>query len=254
MKLHCFLDLICSFQKKSMTSAAADQGSGSGGDEPSSWNMGQDDSAVHGKHLPPSPRRQLNKSSLKMSRTAAPAAQGAKPPQLQLHQPNMGRRPGENRLSYSPLMFHKVTPTPLSPTYYSRSRSTSETQAGAEPPQVSSPSASTSILRRKVLSKETVKNYQEKALQRQASRGPKEKPGRSRTCHSTMQVPWEKEVSKDGALGLGLCLGETASTQDRGLLEEIDSMCCLGSVVSSDPQQVRCNSGETRPDRRDQPQ
>lgn len=233
-----------------MTSAATNEGSGSGGDEPSSWNMGQDDSAVHGKHLPPSPRRQLNKSSLKMSKTAAPAAQGAKPPQLQLHQPNMGRKPGD-RLSYSPLMFHKVTPTPSSPTYCSRSRSTSETQAGAEPPQVSNPSASTGILRRKVLSKETVKNYQEKALQRQASRGQKENPGRSRT---TVQVSWEKEVSKDGTLGLGLCLGPTAVTQDRGLLEEIDSMCCLGSVVSSNLQQVRCSSSETRLDRRDQPQ
>lgn len=253
MKLHCFLELVSSFQKKSTTSAAADEGSGSGGDEASSWNMGQDDSAVHGKHLPPSPRRQLNKSSLKMSKTAAPAAQGAKPPQLQLHQPNMGRKPGD-RLSYSPLMFHKVTPTPSSPTFYSRSRSTSETQAGAEPPQVSNPSASTSILRRKVLSKETAKNYQEKALQRQASRGQKENPGRSRTCQPTVQVPWEKEVSKDGMLGLGLCLGETAVTQDRGLLEEIDSMCCLGSVVSSNLQQVRCNSSEARLDRREQPQ
>lgn len=251
MKLHCFLDLISSFQKKSMTSAAADEGSGSGGDEPSSWNMGQDDSAVHGKHLPPSPRRQLNKSSLKLSKTAAPAAQGAKPPQLQLHQSIMGRKPGD-RLSYSPLMFHKVTPTPLSPTFYSRSRSTSETQASAESPQLSNPSASTGILRRKVLSKETVKSYQEKALQRQASRGQKEKPGRSRTCQSTMQIPWEKEVPKDGTLGLGLCLGQTAVTQDQGLLEEIDSMCCLGSVVNL--QQVRCNSSETRLDRRDQPQ
>ncbi|XP_011613336.2 DENN domain-containing protein 1B isoform X2 [Takifugu rubripes] len=245
-------DLDYKSPKKSMTSAATNEGSGSGGDEPSSWNMGQDDSAVHGKHLPPSPRRQLNKSSLKMSKTAAPAAQGAKPPQLQLHQPNMGRKPGD-RLSYSPLMFHKVTPTPSSPTYCSRSRSTSETQAGAEPPQVSNPSASTGILRRKVLSKETVKNYQEKALQRQASRGQKENPGRSRT---TVQVSWEKEVSKDGTLGLGLglCPGPTAVTQDRGLLEEIDSMCCLGSVVSSNLQQVRCNSSETRLDRRDQPQ
>eukprot|EP00066_Takifugu_rubripes_P024071 XP_011613337.1 PREDICTED: DENN domain-containing protein 1B isoform X3 [Takifugu rubripes] len=67
-------DLDYKSPKKSMTSAATNEGSGSGGDEPSSWNMGQDDSAVHGKHLPPSPRRQLNKSSLKMSKTAAPAA------------------------------------------------------------------------------------------------------------------------------------------------------------------------------------
>lgn len=253
MKPHCFLNLISSFHKKSTTSAAANESSGSGGDEPSSWNMGQDDSAVHGKHLPPSPRRQLNKSSLKMSKTAAPAAQGAKPPQPQLHQPNLGPKPGD-RHSYSPLMFHKVTPTPSPPTYHSRSRSTSETQAGAEPPQVSNPSASTSILRRKVLSKETAKNYQEKALLRYGSRGRQENPGRSRICQSTMQVPWEKEASKDGTLGLGLCLGQAAVPQDGGLLEEIDSMCCLGSVVSSNLPQVHCNSSGTRLDRRNQPQ
>uniref|UniRef100_A0A3P8SBZ2 DENN domain containing 1B n=1 Tax=Amphiprion percula TaxID=161767 RepID=A0A3P8SBZ2_AMPPE len=42
----------------------------SGGDQ-GGWNMGQDDSAVHGKHLPPSPRRQPSKSSLKVSKTPA---------------------------------------------------------------------------------------------------------------------------------------------------------------------------------------
>ncbi|XP_035268938.1 DENN domain-containing protein 1B isoform X1 [Anguilla anguilla] len=33
-----------------------------GSDEQMSWNMGQDDSALHGKHLPPSPRRQSVKA------------------------------------------------------------------------------------------------------------------------------------------------------------------------------------------------
>ncbi|TRY96940.1 hypothetical protein DNTS_014286 [Danionella cerebrum] len=32
--------------------------------EPGSWNMGQDDSAIYGKHLPPSPRRQTSSCSL----------------------------------------------------------------------------------------------------------------------------------------------------------------------------------------------
>lgn len=210
--------------------------------------MGQDDSVVHGKHLPPSPRRQLNKCSLKTSQTAAPAAQDDKQSDLPLHQPKSGRKPSD-RHSYSPLMFHKVTPTASPPTAsppacYSRSRTASETQA--EPPL-----ASTSILRRKVLSKETAKHYQEKALLRQGSGGQQESPGRSRTCQSTMQVPWEKDASKDGTLGLGLCLGQTAVTQGRGLLEEIDSMCCLGSGVKSNLQQVPCNSSEAR--RREEP-
>lgn len=210
--------------------------------------MGQDDSVVHGKHLPPSPRRQLNKCSLKTSQTAAPAAQDDKQSDLPLHQPKSGRKPSD-RHSYSPLMFHKVTPTASPPAAsppacYSRSRTASETQA--EPPL-----ASTSILRRKVLSKETAKHYQEKALLRQGSGGQQESPGRFRTCQSTMQVPWEKDASKDGTLGLGLCLGQTAVTQGRGLLEEIDSMCCLGSGVKSNLQQVPCNSSEAR--RREEP-
>ncbi|CAG00750.1 unnamed protein product, partial [Tetraodon nigroviridis] len=49
---------------KKSTAKAADESSSSGGEDASSWNTGQDDSALHGKHLPPSPRRQLSKSSL----------------------------------------------------------------------------------------------------------------------------------------------------------------------------------------------
>lgn len=224
--------------------------------------MGQDDSAVHGKHLPPSPRRQPNKSSLKMLKTAAPAAalvsavKGAKPSQLQLHQPSSGPKPGD-RHSYSPAMFHKVTPTASSPTYYSRFRTTSESQAGSEPPQGPNPPASTNILRRKVLSKEMVKQYQEKALQMKGSRGQQEDLGRARTCQSAVQIPWEKEVSKDGpglGLGLGLRLAQAGVRQDRGLLEEIDSLCSLGSVGHSNLQQVHVNSSEAPNHRQEQPQ
>lgn len=214
----------------------ADESSSGGGEDPSSWNMGQDDSVVHGKHLPPSPRRQPNKSSLKMWKatapaaapvSAGPAAQGSKPPQLQLQQPNSGPKPGD-RHSCSPSMFHGATPTASSPTCSSRSRTTSESQASLEPPQAPNPTASTSILRRKVLSKETVKQYQEKALQRQGSRGQQEDPGRARTCQSAVQIPWEKEVSKDGP----------------GLPEEVNSTSRLGSVVNSSLQQVHLNTSE----------
>uniref|UniRef100_A0A667XM44 DENN/MADD domain containing 1B n=1 Tax=Myripristis murdjan TaxID=586833 RepID=A0A667XM44_9TELE len=109
---------------------------GSGGDgDPGGWNMGQDDSAVHGKHLPPSPRRQPNKSSMKVSKnhkTAPPPPDSSTVPgtgqgqdtdvskvQSHLHQPTLepapqplppGRQQG-NRFSYSPSMSHKVTPT-----------------------------------------------------------------------------------------------------------------------------------------------
>lgn len=188
--------------------------------------MGQDDSVVHGKHLPPSPRRQPNRSSLKTA-SAPPPAQGAKPAPLQLQQPGSGQRPGD-RHSYSPLMFSRVTPTASPPTYYCRSRTTSESQISPEPPQAPNQTASTNILRRKVLSKETVKQYQEKALHRQGSRGLPEDPGRSRTP-SAAQVLWEK-VS--GA-GVGPGPAQTGVRQDRGPPAEIDPMCSLGSAGDS---------------------
>uniref|UniRef100_A0A665X431 DENN/MADD domain containing 1B n=1 Tax=Echeneis naucrates TaxID=173247 RepID=A0A665X431_ECHNA len=56
--------------KSANENASRSKGVTGGGDQ-GSWNMGQDDSAVHGKHLPPSPRRQPNKSSLKVSRKPA---------------------------------------------------------------------------------------------------------------------------------------------------------------------------------------
>ncbi|XP_038571388.1 DENN domain-containing protein 1B isoform X2 [Micropterus salmoides] len=264
----------------------ADESGCGGGMDQGGWNMGQDDSAVHGKHLPPSPRRQPNKSSMKVSKkpatapavsiiTSTPSAQDADISMSHPHQPSsdlhtlpLGRQPGD-RFSYSPLLSHRVTPMPpssnLSHTYSSpasvshpnyspvpagRSRTISDPQASTELPQAQNLSSPTSVLRRKVLSKETVRHYQEKALQRQGSKGRQEGQGNpSRNSHSAMQVPWEKEVSKEGLLGLGLCLGQAkgsgaAVVQDQGLLEEIESMCCLGSVLHTSLQlsQVHCNN------------
>ncbi|XP_029904928.1 DENN domain-containing protein 1B isoform X2 [Myripristis murdjan] len=274
-------------------------GSGSGGDgDPGGWNMGQDDSAVHGKHLPPSPRRQPNKSSMKVSKnhkTAPPPPDSSTVPgtgqgqdtdvskvQSHLHQPTLepapqplppGRQQG-NRFSYSPSMSHKVTPTlppspplshaynsppqppvsqPYSPLPSARSRTVSDPQTSTESLQPQNVTASTSILRRKVLSKETVRQYQEKALQRQGSKGRQESLGSpSRSSQSTIQVPWEKEVPEESLLGLGLCLGQgkgsgAAAVPEKGLLEEIESMCCLGSVLqtSLELSQVHCNSNNS---------
>ncbi|KAI3368603.1 hypothetical protein L3Q82_025611 [Scortum barcoo] len=270
----------------SSESKPADESSCGGGGDQGGWNMGQDDSAVHGKHLPPSPRRQPNKSSLKVSKkpatapvvpiiTATPPDRDADIAKSHRHQPLSdpnplppGRQPGD-RFSYSPSLSHRVTPMSLSPTLshtYSspapfshtnsspspagRFRTISDPQASTELPQGQNQTASTSILRRKVLSKETVRHYQEKVLQRQGSKGNHEGQGSpSRNSQSAMQVPWEKEVSKEGLLGLGLCLGQgkgsgAAVVQDQGLLEEIESMCCLSSVLNTGLQisQVHCNN------------
>lgn len=230
--------------------------------------MGQDDSAVHGKHLPPSPRRQPNKSSLKVSkktvRTPGQDTDVSHPPQpnSEPHPLPPGRKP-RDRFSYSPVVSHRVTLAALSPPpphssaeNYSlvptgRSRTISDPQTNTEPPQTLNQTASTAILRRKVLSKETVRHYQEKSLQRQGSKSHQEgQGGPSSNSQSAMQVPWEKEVSKEGLLGFSLCLGQSKGSgagvvQDQGLLEEIESMCCLGSVLSTSLQlsQVHCNNG-----------
>ncbi|XP_041646995.1 DENN domain-containing protein 1B isoform X2 [Cheilinus undulatus] len=260
----------------------ADESGGSGGVDQGGWNMGQDDSAVHGKHLPPSPRRQPSKSSLKKPTTAPPeppvtaspptrnsdvSKSHPHPPKSDLPLPP-GRQPGD-RFSYSPLMSHRVTPTPPSPTLshtystqvshpkYSpaptaRNRTISEPQPSTEPPQNHNQTASTSILRRKVLSKETVRHYQEKALHRQGSKGQQEmgiQGSPTRNSQSNVQIPWEKEVSKEGLMGLGLCLGQgkgsgEGGVKDQGLLEEIESMCCLSPVLHTSLQlsQVHCNN------------
>ncbi|KAM9357900.1 DENN domain-containing protein 1B [Symphorus nematophorus] len=264
----------------SSDSKPADDSGGDGDDDHGGWNMGQDDSVVHGKHLPPSPRRQPSKSSLKKPTTApppvpvimaSPPVQDANVSKPHPHHSNSnprplppGRQPGD-RFSYSPSTSHRVTPMPPSPTLshtlsspanYSpvltgRSRTISDPQASTEPPpQAQNQTASTSILRRKVLSKETVRHYQEKALQSQGIKSQQESQGSpSRNSQSAMQVPWEKEVSKEGLLGLGLCLGQgkgsgAAVVQDQGLLEEIESMCCLGPVLHTSLQlsQVHCNN------------
>lgn len=238
--------------KPSNESVDGDEGGQSG------WNMGQDDSAVHGKHLPPSPRRQPTKSSLKSSKkptvtTEASSANNISVRSLQDRTKTLSRTPPRydtlatlrqpcDRYSYSPSLPHRGTPpSPTSsPVPGGRPRTNSDPQSREDPLQPTS----TSVLRRKVLSKETVRHYQEKALQKKSIKEKKSSP----STNSTMQVPWEKDsVSKDGLLGLGLCLGQgkspsEAGSQVQGLLEEIG--CCLGSDFQSGLHlsQVHCNN------------
>ncbi|XP_061739466.1 DENN domain-containing protein 1B isoform X2 [Nerophis ophidion] len=202
--------------------ASSDAGGVVGGEQ-GGWNMGQDDSAVHGKHLPPSPRRQANKSSLKVSKK--PRKDGAGE-QISQHALPPQRPPGD-RLSY----FPSTSPNPSD--YSPRVRTVSEPQTVSEPLQAQNPPPSTGILRRKVLSKETVRTYKQKSVLRQASK--------ESHVRNSVQVPWEKDYVQ-GVQGHGKALG--AATQDRGLLEEIESMCCVGPVLHGGLQlsQVHCNN------------
>ncbi|XP_047230180.1 DENN domain-containing protein 1B isoform X3 [Girardinichthys multiradiatus] len=269
-------------------STAAEEDSFDAATDHGGWNMGQDDSAVHGKHLPPSPRRQPNKSSLKGSKNSTtfstvtpcsapfPDANGTRsdlPPPYSskshsdTHLLPKGRQPGDHRLSYSPLLSHKVTPASpslshthssaapasqpnSSPEPTSRNRTISEPQEFYEPSQSQNQTGSTGMLRRKVLSKEMVKNYHERSIKKQGSKGNHDsQAGAAKNSQAGIQVPWEKEVSKDGLLGLGLCLGQgkslgPAGGQDPSLLEEIESMCCLSSPIHSSLHlsQVHCSN------------
>ncbi|KAM8888367.1 DENN domain-containing protein 1B isoform 1-T1 [Synchiropus picturatus] len=218
----------------------------------SGWNMGQDDCAVHGKHLPPSPRRQPNKSSLKASKKPN-LSEPIRTSMLDFQ--DRDTRPGD-RHSYSPLMSHRASEPSVphcspkySPQLVARSRTVSETQPrSSEPTPVQNQSASTSILRRKVLSKETVRNYKEKSLLRQGSGGQQQAPkSQTRTSLSPMQVPWEKDSTKDGFLGLSPGQNKTSETsllQDEDLLQEIESICRLSSALQLS--QVHCNSHQVQ--------
>lgn len=288
------------FQTKSTPSSECTPPGGTGpgaGVDQTGWNMGQDDSAVHGKHLPPSPRRQPNKSSLKGSQNPsvgspppqAPATGPAqetctskpqsKPGQVHPDHPSSPKSQGlqkGDRSSYSPSLSHKLTHTPLpSPTLthnssahppsvgltYSpppspRSRAISDPPPSAEPlltlPQ--NQPASTSILRRKVLSKETARQYQGRTLLLQGSRERLEGQGSSArsSYQSAKHVPWEKESSEESVQGLGLGVGQgggdgAADPQEKGLLEEIESMCRLSSAfhTSLELSRVHCNSNNS---------
>ncbi|KAM9796115.1 DENN domain-containing protein 1B isoform 2-T2 [Syngnathus typhle] len=209
-----------------------------GGGEQGGWNMGQDDSAVHGKHLPPSPRRQPTKSSLKKPPVPpVPATQeqpGPRPlPPGRQARDRFSASPSASRpiTAPSPTLSHAASLPSSSPLPAARPRTVSEPQSSTEPAPAQNPTGSTGILRRKVLSKETVKHYKEKSLQRESR------------ARNSVQVPWEKDNTEEPpgpvhAKSLG------ASMEDRGLLEEIESMCCVGPVLHSGLQlsQVHCNN------------
>lgn len=252
------LSLFHLFQKKPTppdeSTPAGGSGSGGGRDQ-GGWNMGQDDSAVHGKHLPPSPRRQSNVISLKGAVPLLPVitAEGSDVSESESHPPQPSSEPAPNplpparktgdRFSYSPSPSHEgeyasIPSSSLS--IPSRPRTASEPQTCSEPPHTQNHTASTSIQRRKVLTKESMRQYQEKALHMQGSKGHRDGEGStSRISQSAVLVPWEKEESKEELQVQGNASGG-ALQQDQDLLEEIETAYRLGSNLQLS--QVHCNS------------
>ncbi|XP_076880427.1 DENN domain-containing protein 1B isoform X2 [Brachyhypopomus gauderio] len=217
-------DLECSSSSK----AKCPRGSSAGqegavprvvGDEPSVRNTGQDDSAVHGKHLPPSPRRLGSTRSLP---TPFPKP-GEELPGPEPPQPPQRSSPAEPSPQPPASEVSEVTEPPTQP----------ESLSDPQPNPDGQRPATCGALRRKVLPRETLRHYQGRSQQGGAAcQG-------SRQC--SMLVPWEKEGSGDGMQDVQ----ETLGVQEKGLLEEIEAVCRLSMAVNSSLQltQVHNSTG-----------
>ncbi|KAG7487586.1 hypothetical protein MATL_G00025230 [Megalops atlanticus] len=177
------------------------------GAEQTSWNLGQDDSALHGKHLPPSPRRQSVRGPRESVHAATedddvtpPCAPPAGNP------PDAGDAPADSEPSTDP-----------------------------QSPEQQQQPAPCSALRRKVLSKRVLRHYQDRG-QHDHNASPKPR-------QPSMLVPWEKEREREreeSGEGCGKAPGE-----DQGLLEEIESVYRLSSALHTGLQLSELSSNTT---------
>ncbi|XP_067272178.1 DENN domain-containing protein 1B isoform X2 [Pseudorasbora parva] len=165
-----------------------------GNGEQGGWNMGQDDSAVNGKHLPPSPRRQASSRSLPV-------------------RPTLPNNPANEEV---PLR----NSFPESPTIQLLEAGDADTPSSSAiaplTPDRQHPVAR-SLSRQKVLSRKKQRPNQEHAQHRATGGQP------------SVFVPWEREnqsqetdMEKKGH-----------ETQEKGLLEEIESMCRISMAIKS---------------------
>ncbi|XP_051764948.1 DENN domain-containing protein 1B isoform X4 [Ctenopharyngodon idella] len=144
--------------KSPLGSSPAQAGCEVGNGEQGGWNMGQDDSAVHGKHLPPSPRRQASCRSLPLHPTL----------------PN-------NLANEEVPLRHSLPESPtiqlLAPGDADKPTSSADAQLS---PNTQHPGAC-SLSRQKVLSRKTQRPHQENAQHRATGGQP------------SVFVPWERE-------------------------------------------------------------
>lgn len=169
---------------------ASEVGKAASGDQ-SVWNMGQDDSAINGKQLPPSPRRQCSTHSL--------PAPSTKPCKSLADMRNSLQEPPTQPLA---LEVGENTSPPVHLELSSDLKLSPESQV----------TEGCSGLRRKVISKETLKYYQERSQQGGSNRQP------------SLLIPWEKENKGNGE--------EEGMVQEKGLLEEIERR--LSAALNSD--------------------
>ncbi|XP_035379193.1 DENN domain-containing protein 1B isoform X2 [Electrophorus electricus] len=218
-------DLDCSLSNNAKSPSASGPGQGSsvvgvGGGEPSGRNMVQDDSIVHGKHLPPSPRRQCSTRSWSAPITKpSKELAGTELPQLSQRSshPDPLLQPPVSEVA-------KATEPPTQP----------DSPLDPQPNPDGQRPATCGVLRRKVLSRETLRHFQERSQQGGACPSNR---------HPSVLVPWEKEQEGHGE-------GtqehqEKLGVQEKGLLEEIEAVCRLSMAMNSSLQlaQVHNNAG-----------
>ncbi|XP_048038857.1 DENN domain-containing protein 1B isoform X4 [Megalobrama amblycephala] len=180
--------------KSPLGSSPAQAGCEVGNGEQGGWNMGQDDSAVHGKHLPPSPRRQASSCSLPLRPTL----------------PN-------NLANEEVPLRHSLPETPtiqlLAPGDADKPTSSADAQLSPDTRHT----GARSLSRQKVFSRKTQRPHQEHAQHRATGGQP------------SVFVPWEREnQSQETDME-----NRGNETQEKGLLEEIESMCRISMAIKS---------------------
>uniref|UniRef100_A0A672PRL5 DENN domain containing 1B n=1 Tax=Sinocyclocheilus grahami TaxID=75366 RepID=A0A672PRL5_SINGR len=179
--------------KSPLGSSPAQAGCEVGNGEQSGWNMGQDDSAVHGKHLPPSPRRQPSSRSLPVC-------------------PPLPNDVANEEASENPRNTLPETPTVQLSLLCDIDRPTSsQLSPDNQPP------TGRSLSRQKVLSRKTQRPSQEHAPQKASGGQP------------SVLVPWERENQPQETD----MEARGNETQEKGLLEEIESMCHISMALKS---------------------
>ncbi|CAL8252550.1 unnamed protein product [Merluccius merluccius] len=176
--------------------------------EPGAWHTGQDDSSLHGKHLPPSPRRMPNKSSLRGLHRRPPGAPPARP-----------TRPIT--------MMAPVTGGSLAPRVGVPCRPQSDHLAASPPPSrrsaASDPPLTSTSLSRSAPPARPVESPPE--IPRQGSRNHRGNPVEA-------LVPWEKEAGeqRDTEVNSGKARGSVGGLKEGGLLGGFHGDDFLGGV------------------------
>ncbi|XP_051551461.1 DENN domain-containing protein 1B-like isoform X2 [Myxocyprinus asiaticus] len=193
--------------KSPLGNSPAQAGCEVGNGEPAGWNMGQDDSAVYSKHLPPSPRRKSSSHSLTIHH----------PLQNNLPNEELSEHPLRNSLPEIPtVQVLEPCDTDESTSSPALTESTLEDQLSPD----SQHSAARSLSRRMVLSKKTPRHCLEQTQHRAAGLS---------SGQPSVFVPWERESK----LQRGDLEERQEQTEEIGLLEEIESMCHISMTLNS---------------------